>query len=493
MNPDFFRGKKVTVMGLGLHGGGLGTAKWLLKHGAQVTVTDAKDEQALAPSVRALKAYEKKLRSLEAHKLISLKLRLVLGRHDEADFSGADVVIQNPGVPRENRYLAVAKAAGVPIMSDISIFFELCPFPIMAVTGTKGKTTTTMLLADICRRHDKRTVVGGNIRINPLDSLDKLLSLATRHPASQHISISAPPIVLELSSWQLESLVPSRRSPHIAVVTNVQEDHLNRYDNLAHYAWAKELILTHQDVGDVAILNADDARVRAMASADRGQIKWFSTKNLRGGDGCFARDGRLVCREGERERAVLTLADLRLPGRHNIANVLAATAAALAADIPLKTIRSAIRAFRGAPGRLETVTVKRGVRYVNDTTATTPDAAIAALRALSPPSGRKIVLIAGGADKKLRFDDWAREVQRRIKTLVLFGGTATAKMELSLSSAKSRVPVSSAASMKDAVKIATAAAAKGDTVLLSPGCASFGLFVHEFDRGEKFVLAVRKL
>jgi UDP-N-acetylmuramoylalanine--D-glutamate ligase len=484
---EWFRDKRVTVMGLGTLGGGVGVAKWLLRHGARVTVTDLRDEHALAASIaeldRAYRAAKKKRPGVH-------RPAFVLGRHDDALFSAADMVIRNPAVPREHPLLAVADRHGVPVDMDVSVFLALCPFPVIGVTGTKGKTTTTSLLADICRAHDPRTVVGGNIRISPLDSLDRLMSLA------RHRDAVPVPVVLELSSWQLEGLERRRMSPHVAVVTNIMEDHLNRYSGMADYARAKGIILRYQVAGDVAVLNADDRRVAAMGKGrgalGKGRKAWFSTMRLRA-DGCWIERGRIMLRERGKVSAVMPLSEVRLPGEHNRGNVLAAIAAARAYGIPVPAIRRAVRAFRGVAGRLEEIASARGMRFYNDTTATTPDAASAAMRTLGRGPAKRIVLIAGGADKELRFDAWAKDVKRYVKHLVLFDGSATPKMVAALGRNRVSVTVAGARSMKEALAEAARHAVRGDAVLLSPGCASFGLFRNEFDRGDQFVAEAERL
>lgn len=485
---EWFTGKRITVMGLGVHGGGFGSAKWLLKRGALVTVTDLRDEKILAKPIAALT----KLGARAAH-----PVRFVIGRHDEKDFSGADMVIKNPAVPRGNAFIALAEKNGVPVETDTGIFFSLCPFPIAAVSGTKGKTTTTTLLASIAKAHDRRTVVGGNIRISQLDALDALLRLAERR------GVKPPPIILELSSWQLEGLELHRLSPHVGLLTNIKEDHLNRYDGMDDYARSKELILAYQKPEDVAVVNADDARVAAIGmqrgaitnAPNAAQRLWFSVKPLpRGRDGAFVRAGSAVLRVHGKETVLFPVSAIKLRGAHNVGNVLSACVAAFALGIPLATIRRVVRAFRSVPYRLEDIATKRGVRFVNDTTATAPDASIAALETFAAKGDKKrIVLIAGGADKSLTFGTWARAVKKHAKHLVLFEGTATQKMADALVAAKARVPQSRAGSMKEAVAAAVHYAKKGDVVLLSPGCASFGIFLNEFDRGDQFNRLVRAL
>jgi UDP-N-acetylmuramoylalanine--D-glutamate ligase len=486
--PGWFRDKRITVMGLGLNGGGSGIALWLMRHGAKVTVTDLKDQHALAPSMADLeRAFIRD--SQHGDKRLFHRFTYVLGKHREEDFRDADMVIKGPGVPNGNPFIAVAEAAGVPVETDVSLFFLLCPFPVIGITGTRGKSTTTSLIAEMCRRHDRRTVLGGNIRISVMDSLDKLLA------GAQKRGYTAPPIVLELSSWMLEGLEPHRISPHIAVLTNINPDHLNRYRNMAHYAATKVGIVRSQGKDDFALLNADDARVAAATKHTKAHVRWFSAQPLRAGrDGGFLKNDNFILRDTGKDILLVPRNALRVPGEHNVMNAITAAVAAHAAGVPLHHIRGAIRAFKGIPGRIETVGIKKGVTFINDTTATSPDGAIAALRALTDKAFHgKIVLIAGGTDKKLVFGEWAKEVRKRVARLVLFDGTATVKMEAALKKAGGFKSTVGARNMKEAVRLAAGMAKKGDIVLLSPGCASFGLFINEFDRGDQFVRAVRRM
>lgn len=486
--PDWFRDKRVTVMGLGLNGGGSGIALWLMRHGAKVTVTDLKDQHALAPSMADLeRAF---IRDSQAgDKRLFHRFTYILGQHREEDFRDTDMVIKGPGVPNGNAFIAIAEKAGVPVETDVSLFFLLCPFPVIGITGTRGKSTTTSLIADMCRRHDRRAILGGNIRISVMDSLDKLIAGSAKR------GYKAPPIVLELSSWMLEGLEPHCISPTIGVITNVKPDHLNRYRNMAHYAATKVGIVRHQGKDDVAVLNADDARVTAAAKRTAAKLRWFSAKPLaKGRDGGFLKNGNLMLRDEGRDVLLVPRNALRIPGEHNVMNAITAAVAAHAAGIPLQHIRGAIRAFKGIPGRIETVAIKKGVTFINDTTATSPDGVIAALRALVDKSFKgNIVLIGGGTDKKLIFGDWAKEVRKQVEHLVLFDGTATVKMEVVLKKAGGFKKMVGARNMAEAVRLAAELAKKGDIVLLSPGCASFGLFINEFDRGDQFVRAVRKM
>lgn len=464
-----FRGRTITVMGLGLNQGGLGIAKWLLRHGARLTITDLKTREQLAPSIEALASVK------GAH-----PVRYVLGRHRVEDFRRADMIIQNPGVPRDSGFLKIARKAGVPIESDISIFFRLCPHPIVGVSGTKGKTSVTALLGAMLERAFGDVVVGGNIRRSPLDRLDALMRTK-----------QAPPIVLELSSWQLESLQSAKMSPAIALLTNVLPDHLNRYDGMKDYAAAKELVYAWQLPMGVAVVPYDNAYTRKMGARVRGERFWASMKPLpQEQNGLFWRGTKAIVRSQGIETALFGAHDVKLPGAHNLWNALLAAGAAYVRGASPKAIRAALRAFKGVPHRLERVRDVRGVSYWNDTAATTPEASVAAMETIF--AKRKGVLIAGGADKELAFGAWAKTVKRRAKKIVLFKGSATPKMRAALSRAGVKLE-DDAVTMREAFARAAAAAKRGEAVLLSPGCASFGVFVNEFDRGDQFRAEAKRL
>lgn len=444
-------------MGLGVHGGGLGVARFLVEQGARVTVTDLRSPEQLRASLDAL---------------AGLPIRFVLGVHDEADFRSADLVIRNPAVPRESPYLEIARAAGAAIEMEMTLFFRLCPGPILGITGTKGKTTTTLLTGAMLRQEYPGTVVAGNLRVSAIEALPRI--------------DARTPVVLELSSWQLEGLGEARISPRYACVTNLSPDHLNRYSGMAAYAEAKRHILRWQRPGDVAILNHDDAEVSGWAGVAPGEVGWFGARAPGWPDpgaraaayderGVWRPDGALICGADE----------IALPGRHNIANVAAAAALAGSFGVSDAAIRAAVRSFRGVEHRLELVRTLDGVRYVNDTTATSPAAAIAALHSFDSP----IILIAGGADKDLPFADLAREAAARARAIVLLAGTATPALERALHDAAPRdagLILGPFDAFEPAIQAARDLADAGDVVLLAPGCASFGMFANEFQRGDEF-------
>lgn len=453
-----FRGKRVVVMGLGLHGGGVAAVKWFARRGSLVVATDLRSRKTLAPSVKALAGVR--------------HVRYVLGKHRKSDFARADFVAQNPLVPNDSPYLRTARKHGVVIVNDTSMFFEHAKGEFLGVTGTKGKTTVATLTAHVLRaQYGKRVLLAGNIpQFSLWDALD----------ATKANSLS----VLELSSWQLEGLPRVKRSPSVAVVTNLLDDHLNRYPSRAAYFEAKSSIWRYQDANGTVILNRDDTVCRTWGKQAKGRVLWYSLRPFKKADGAFLRSGILCVRERGKVIRVLPQTRLRLRGAHNVANVLAAILAARTHNVSFSVLRKAVQNFSGVSGRLEVVRVKNGVQFVNDTTATAPVAAVSALRSFSD----KPIMIAGGTDKDLPYRELAHEMSKRAKRIILLPGTATEKLKKLL-----RKRFIEVVSMHDAVQVAVTFAKKGDVVLLSPGAASFGLFLHEFDRGDAFIKEVRSL
>ena len=432
-----YRGRRALVMGLGVHGGGVGVARFLAERGAQVTVTDLSPAEQLTASLESL---------------ADLPITYVLGKHREEDFRSADLVVRNPAVPRQSPYLQMATAAGVPVVMEMTLFFAECPSRnIIGVTGTKGKTTTTLLLAAMLQEHGWPHVVAGNLRRSALETLPRI------EPESW--------VVLELSSWQLEGLIPLQRSPHVAVITNIMPDHLDRYASYAEYARSKGRILRWQRPEDYAVLNGASPPVRPLGDEAAGRVVWF--------DPAWEPDGWHAA---------------YLYGAHNRANVAAATAAARVLGIPDAVIDRAVADFPGVPHRLETIREFEGVRYINDTAATMPEAMLAALDAMDRPT----VLIAGGSDKGLDFGGVRAAVQGPgsvVAAVALLAGTATPKVAAACGEKVIGQPGDLAAVLATARQVAE----PGSVVLLSPGCASFGMFASEFDRGDRFRELVQAL
>lgn len=463
---SFFKNKRVTVFGLGLNMGGVGTVQYLVREGAkEVIVTDIKSREELAPSLKKLASYK--------------NVTYVLGQHRPEDFTRVDMVIKNPVIPWTNEYVKLALDHHIPVEMDSSLFFRFCKAPIIGVTGSKGKTTTATLIAHILEQAGKQVVRVGISQVGVLGMLDQVTKESL--------------VVFELSSWRLSALSPLKKSPHIAVLTNIYPDHLNYYKTMAAYQADKGNIFRFQKPSDIVIADFDNEEARTMVQDAPGAILFSSVKHGIEGDGAWLADETLLVSGEGKESVLLPLSDVPLKGEHNISNVLLAALASLAAGLSVKEVRSGIKSFPGVPHRLEKVALKNSVTYYNDTAATIPDAAVAALRSFSEP----VILIAGGSDKRLDFTSLAKEILTRSKGLVLFKGEGTEKL---LQALQDLLPAEEKGrsfevveSMEKAVELATRGAEPGDVVLLSPGAASFGLFKNEFDRGEQFRKAVEAL
>ncbi len=466
------KGKRALVMGLGLHDGGLGVTKFLIAQGAIVTVTDLRSAETLKPSLEALQG---------------LSVKLVLGEHREEDFRQAQIVIKNPAVPRESRFLAIAREAGAAIEMELSLFFQLCRSKlVLGITGTRGKTTTTWLVGAILKAWRPEAVVAGNLRVSALNKLDEI------GPET--------PVALEMSSWQLEGFGERALSPRYAAVTNMSPDHLNRYRDMTDYANAKREIYRHQGADGLVVLNAADPLVSTFAEDAPGKVAWFAAEPLNEGQaGAFVRNGNFIWRDWSGyEEEIGPRSLLKLPGQHNLLNALTAIALCRGADVPAKAVWQGLENFRGVPDRLELVRELNGVQYINDTTSTSPAATVAALEALQETKPAGIILIAGGADKNLEFEPMATAIanpKNKVKAVILLKGSATARLHLALDVAgvDQEIMQGPFDNFEEAIRLAQSKAGVGEVVLLSPGCASFGLFTHEFERGQRFREIVHKL
>jgi UDP-N-acetylmuramoylalanine--D-glutamate ligase len=422
------RNKRVTVAGLGRFGGQIAAVKWLAQHGARVLVTDKSSADKLATSVKELEG------------LTNVEYRL--GEHRESDFTGADLVVTSPAIPPTNPYLVAARQAGVPITTEIRLFIERCPAPIIGVTGTKGKSTTTALLGKMLAT--KYTVhVGGNIG-RPL-----ILDLPTITQSDR--------VVLELSSFMLEYLRDLEWSPHVAVVTMLAVDHVDWHGSSEAYLDAKKQILKHQKPDDVAVL--PEAQAGELGNLTRGRVVTFSARST-------------------------NPFDLRVPGWHNQFNAQAAFAAANALGVSFDEAQDAVRDFPGLPHRLQLVHESRGVRWFNDSIATIPEAAIAALDSFPQ---RTVLQIVGGSDKGLPFTALAAALCERAKAVLCIGTTGPKIASLIAESpTHGCAPVYECGDLATAVTIAKRLATRGDVVLLSTGCASYDQFSNFEQRGNDF-------
>ncbi|MEI7425073.1 MAG: UDP-N-acetylmuramoyl-L-alanine--D-glutamate ligase [Candidatus Staskawiczbacteria bacterium] len=434
MSKQTFKDKKVLIMGLGLHGGGAGVAKFFYEQKAEVLVTDLKTEEVLIESLEKLKKYK--------------KIKYTLGEHKEEDFLSADLIIRNPDVPSTSPYLEIAQKNKIPIETDISLFLKLSKAFVIGVTGTKGKSTTASLIYHILKSKYKNTFLAGNIGVSPLELLPKIKK--------------GDKIVLELSSFELEGLT---QSPNISVITNIMPDHLNRYGTMEEYIKAKKIIFKYQKKTDFLVLNEDDPMSNSFSRETPSKVILYSK--------------------------AIKSDNFKLLGEHNLYNLSGAVEVAKLLKIPTKVIEKSLKTFKGVPSRQEFVREVRGVKYFNDTTATMPDAVIAAIHTFLDefPSSR-LILICGGVNKGLKYNDLARIIGERVDELVMLPGSASDKIKLGLGN---YTRLHEVLSMQEAVKKAKEVSQKGDVVILSPAGASFNLFKNEFDRGNQFVTAVKKI
>lgn len=436
---QYFRGKKITLMGLGLLGRGVGDAEFLATCGAaEIIVTDLKTAEELAPSIERLKNFK----NITYH----------LGMHHLEDFEGRDMVIRAPNTPLDSPFIARAREHGIPVVQDAALFATLSPATIVGITGTRGKSTTTHLIYEMARAAGKNPVLGGNER-----GTATLPLLTTTDTAST--------VILELDSWQLQGFEDAKISPRVSVWTNFFPDHMNYYKgDMDRYFQDKAAIARFQKAGDFFVTTREikekiEARFGALAAT------------------CVTDP---ILSEGW---------EISLLGEHNRKNAAFASAAARAMGIADDIIKNTLKNFSGLPGRLQLLGEKNGVAFYDDGNSTTPEALSAALAALAP-LGRPIVLIAGGSDKELDFTTVVPNVEKNIKKLVLFNGKATDKIVALLPKDFS---YSTAANMDEAVAAAVAAATPGDIILLSPGATSFGIFKNEYDRGDQFKAAFERL
>ena len=431
-----FKGKKVVIMGLGLQGGGIGAVKFFAKQGSNLLITDLKKERELKKSLQRIK---------------NIPAELVLGRHRKKDFSKADLIIKNPAIPPNSPYLEIAKKNNIPIKTDIDIFFDIVPLEqIIGITGTKGKSTTATL-SYLLLKNKFPAVLGGNIGISPLNILPKIRKETK--------------VILELSSFELENL---KKSPHIAIITSLFPDHLNRYGTFSKYIKSKKSIFKYQKKNDILILNNDDKEVKKIAKETKSKIYFFSSDFFE---------------EWGIDKKNISLV--------NPSSLSAALVLAEIFGIPEKIARKTVLDFKGVPNRQEIIPSKNGKIYINDTTATNPKSAIYGIKSIKKKFPRaKIFLLAGGADKNLNYKEFSEEIIKSVSFLFLFPGKASEKIKERINGFNNFQEIKT---MAEAVKMASQIAKRGDVILLSPGAASFSSFKNEFDRAKKFIKEVKKI
>jgi len=433
-----FRGKKITMMGLGLLGRGVGDARYLAECGAEITVTDLKTREELAESVAQLESFP--------------NVTFVLGEHRLEDFNNRDLIVKAAGVPLDSTYISEAEKNNIPVRMSADLFAEISNIPIIGVTGTRGKSTVTHMVHAILKEAGKQVVLGGNVRgVSTLALLNEV--------TSEHVA------VLELDSWQLQGFGGARLSPHIAIFTTLYPDHQNYYkEHPERYLADKANIFLYQKPSDTLVLGKQCAPTIIEKYGEHVESKTLVVDELKLPDTWL----------------------LKIPGMHNRYNASLALAAARALNISDEMSRKALESFKGVPGRLELIREMNDVKVYNDTTATTPEATLAALRALDTGT-KNIVLIMGGADKDLDMNTLLYEIPNYTKRVILLAGTGTNRVLEFLPGA------SVFDDLAKAVNEAVSSTVSGDIILFSPAFASFGMFKNEYDRGDQFVKLVQEL
>ena len=443
---DFIKGKKVSVIGIGVSN--MPLIRFLTKFGACVTARDKKEREAIAE---------------KAAELESMGVTLVCGEK-YLDGISDDIIFKTPGMRPDNPYLLEAAEKGSVLTSEMELFFELCPCRIFAVTGSDGKTTTTTLIYNILKQAGYTCYLGGNIGRPLIGDIEKIKE--------------SDMAVLELSSFQLFSM---KKSANTAVVTNLSPNHLDWHKNMAEYEEAKKNVYKFQNENDTLIVNYDNEITRRMYGEAKGKAVYFSRKEK---IGVYAADG--IVRD-ENGAEIMKVSDIKLPGNHNLENYLAA-AAATKDFVSYDDIKEVARNFSGVEHRIELFREFNGLKFYNDSIASSPTRTLAALNSFS----QKLIMISGGYDKKIPFDTIGKPVQEKVKELVLVGATAE-KIKTAVENAGSDTHITVCRSFEEAVQTAYGYAKEGDIVILSPMCASFDLFDNFMQRGNRFKELVNRL
>lgn len=444
------KNKKALVVGLARSG--ISAANLLCRLGARVTITDEKRESELSENIRKLT------------KGISLKL----GGHNGVDIAKVDLVVISPGVLWDSPFLNKIRENGIRIISEVELAFKYIKAPLIAVTGTNGKTTTTTLIGEMLKKDDRNVFVGGNIG-NPM--CEEVLN-----------GSSSELILSEISTFQMEGIETFK--PHISVILNITPDHLDRHKSMAEYIALKKRVFINQNTRDYTVFNMDDKITAALSNVGKGERIFFS--RIREVDnGAFVRGNNIIFRRNRKEEIVSTLKDLKIIGVHNIENTLASVAVGGICDIPPRLMREVISEFSGIPHRMEFVKEIEGIKFINDSKGTNVGATIKSIESFNEP----IILIAGGKDKGNDYLPLKPLIEDRVKFLILIG-EAKKKMASVMNGFRN---ILNAESFEEAVNEAFDKAEKGDVVLLSPACASFDMFRDYEDRGEQFRKIVKSL
>jgi len=448
---DDLAGKRLVILGLARQG--IALARYASEAGAEIVISDLRSREQLQASMAPLDG---------------LDISYVFGEHPMSLLEGTDILAISGGVPADIPLVKAAQDRGIVISNDSQEFIRHTTAACIGITGSAGKTTTTALTGAMGKAAGRKTWIGGNIGRPLIAEL-------------QQMEVDDL-VVQELSSFQLEIW---QHSPPIAAVLNITPNHLDRHKSMARYSEAKANILRYQKPEDAAVLSADDPGSLALAPLVRGRLRFFSVlQDVR--DGAFVRDGKIWLRSfPNKEIIVCSLEEIQLRGRHNILNVCAAVTLADSADIPVGAMVDAIRQFHGVEHRLELVATIDGVQFINDSIATAPERALAAIDSFDEP----LILLAGGRDKEMVWEEWALRVNKHVKHVILFGQLAdmlSARLTAVHDANNTGAQRSRAADLEEAVELAFSAAVNGDVVLLSPGGTSYDAYQDFAARGNHF-------
>ncbi len=457
---DSYKNKKVLIFGLGLNDGGLGMAEYFLNKGAIVTITDGKTEEQLHNTLDKLKKYEG-------------KIIYHLGGHIKDDFLNNYIVIRNPAIKPDNEWLRIASNAGKQIEMEMSLFHKLCPCPIIGITGTKGKSTTTTLVFEFLKKkYGDKVFLGGNIGRSAIRELKDLDSDSLA--------------VLELSSFQLDTMGENMISPNSSLITNIYTDHIDWHGNFKEYVEAKKNIFKYQKNDEYVSLNIDDEVISSFKDEPNSKVITYSLKDPNANyymdsDWNVYENGNLL----------FSVANHILDGKHNMYNILGAISLARIYSVNTEDILNVLEEFKGVNGREEFIREINGIKFFNDTTSTSVEAMLAMFERFGESNKGKIVMIAGGVDKGLEYEKIESSMKKYLKSLVLFEGSASEKISGVL---KDSIDIHKYYSdYKEAIDKAYSLAESGDMIILCPGASSFNMFANEFDRGDKFVEYVNLL
>lgn len=448
-----FKDKKVLVSGVAKSG--ISAAYLLKKLGANVTIQDAKTEDKLGDVVTELK---------------NNGITLFLGANPDDIIEDMDILVMSPGVPTDLPFVNKARENNIPVIGEIELAYMFCKSPIIGITGTNGKTTTTTLVGDICKAYYNNTFVVGNIG-NPFADI----TLDTTNDGA---------VVAELSSFQLETI--KKFTPKVSAVLNITPDHLNRHHTLENYIAAKERVFENQTADDYCILNYNDETTKAMANKTKAKVIFFSLNNSLE-EGIYSDDKSIYIKALGYDQKVVDIDELKILGGHNVENAMAAIGCSIALGVPMDIVVKVLKAFTAVEHRIEYVTTVNDIEFYNDSKGTNPDASIKAVEAMKRP----ICIIAGGYDKGSDFTEWIDTFKGRVKFVAVIGAVKD-KIVDTLNKADF-TNYKTADTFEEAIDLCYENAEKGDCVLLSPACASWDMFKSYEQRGEIFKDYVRKL